>query len=93
VREAVWDRKFDRAVNRLLRRNPHLREEIRRTIRRLREDPFQPVLGTHKLKGKLDGLWACSGGYDLRIVFVFKKSERDEDDILLIDIGAHDEVY
>jgi len=49
---------------------------------------------THKLKGKLSGSWACSAGYDLRIVFDFVKAEKDkDDDILLLAIGTHDEVY
>ncbi|MDO9580415.1 MAG: hypothetical protein Q7J06_07585 [Bacteroidales bacterium] len=44
--------------------------------------------------GKLSGSWACSAGYDLRIVFDFVKAEKGSaDDILLLAIGAHDEVY
>jgi mRNA-degrading endonuclease YafQ of YafQ-DinJ toxin-antitoxin module len=35
----------------------------------LQNDAFDPELGSHKLKGELAGLWACSAGYDLRIVF------------------------
>ena len=51
-------------------------------------------LETHKLKGILAGSWACSAGYDLRIIFDFvKEEEQPEDAILLIDIGTHDEVY
>jgi mRNA-degrading endonuclease YafQ of YafQ-DinJ toxin-antitoxin module len=51
-------------------------------------------LETHKLKGKLSGPWACSVGYDLRIIFDFVKTEKGkEDDVFLIEIGTHDEVY
>ena len=51
-------------------------------------------LETHKLKGKLLDSWACSIGYDLRIIFDFVKSEtQKEEDIFLIGIGTHDEVY
>ena len=57
-------------------------------------NPFVPQLETHKLKGKLSGSWACSAGYDLRIVFDFVTSGKDStDDILLLAIGTHDEVY
>jgi mRNA interferase YafQ len=57
-------------------------------------EPFAPQLETHKLKGKLSGAWACSVGYDLRIVFDFVKSEgKQEEDIFLMDLGTHDEVY
>ncbi|HDL65321.1 MAG TPA: plasmid stabilization protein [Proteobacteria bacterium] len=53
-----------------------------------------PRLETHKLKGKLSGSWACSAGYDLRIVFDFVESEKQkEDDIFLLEIGTHEEVY
>jgi mRNA-degrading endonuclease YafQ of YafQ-DinJ toxin-antitoxin module len=57
-------------------------------------NPFAPQLETHKLKVKLSGSWACSAGYDLRIVFDFVKAEKDtEDDIFLLAIGTHHEVY
>jgi mRNA-degrading endonuclease YafQ of YafQ-DinJ toxin-antitoxin module len=60
----------------------------------LLEDPFVLQLETHKLKGKLSGSWACSAGYDLRIVFDFVKAEKgDDNDIFLLSIGTHDEVY
>jgi hypothetical protein len=53
---------------------------------------FYPQLKTHKLKGKLAGSWACSAGYDLRVVFQFVK-HKGADAILLEGIGTHDEVY
>ncbi|WP_274381954.1 hypothetical protein [Myxacorys almedinensis] len=38
--------------------------------------------------------WACSVEYDCRIVFDFVENpETGETEILLIDIGSHDEVY
>ena len=46
-------------------------------------------LRTHKLSGKLEGLWAFSVDEDCRVVFEFI----GEDRVLLIDIGSHDEVY
>jgi len=44
---------------------------------------------THKLSGKLRGLWAFSCDYDCRVIFKFINKEN----VLLIDIGSHDEVY
>jgi addiction module RelE/StbE family toxin len=61
-------------------------------LERLAEDAHQPGLKTHKLKGNLDGSWACSVAYDLRIVFQFVDHEGNEA-ILLETIGTHDEVY
>ena len=57
-------------------------------------DPFQPTLKTHKLKGRLDGLWACTVEYDCRIIFLFAPDPQGgEDAIVLVDLGSHDEVY
>lgn len=53
---------------------------------------FHPTLKTHKLKGKLEGRWACSIAYDSRIVFKIVQFENAEA-ILLLTIGTHDEVY
>ena len=77
-----------------MRKRPDLQKDITEGLRLLFEDPFALQLETHKLKGKLSGSWACSAGYDLRIVFDFVKTEKGgEDDIFLLAIGTHDEVY
>ena len=94
MRNLVWSKTFLRAYRRLIKRRPDQREEIEKTLRLLLADPFAPSLETHKLKGKLSGTWACSAGYDLRIIFEFVKEKKDiEEDIFLIEIGTHDEVY
>ena len=60
----------------------------------LQQDPFIPKLKTHKLKGILEGNWACTVDYDLRIVFDFVKDPiTGKTEILLINIGTHEEVY
>jgi mRNA-degrading endonuclease YafQ of YafQ-DinJ toxin-antitoxin module len=42
----------------------------------------------------LAGTWACTAGYDLRILFeLVPNPERVEEDLFLIEIGTHDEVY
>jgi mRNA-degrading endonuclease YafQ of YafQ-DinJ toxin-antitoxin module len=58
----------------------------------LSEDAFHPQLRVHKLKGKLAGSWACSAGFDLRILFSFVQSEGAEA-LLLEALGTHEEVY
>lgn len=94
MRTLIWERTFVRALKRTVRKNPALKQDIEETLRLLQENPFALQLATHKLKGKLAGSWACSVGYDLRIVFDFVKSENSqEDDLLLLEVGTHDEVY
>ena len=57
-------------------------------------EPFAAPLKAHKLRGQLEGLWACWVEYDCRIVYIFQQDfDSDEEMIVLIDIGTHDEVY
>jgi mRNA-degrading endonuclease YafQ of YafQ-DinJ toxin-antitoxin module len=55
------------------------------------ENPFNNVLKTHKLSGKLRGAWSFSVEYDTRVVFIFTKDKPRK--AVLVDIGNHDEVY
>ncbi len=83
---------FVRAAKRRVRKDPRVAEDIRAALELLAGDAFHPQLRTHKLKGKLKGSWACSVGYDLRIVFKFVRHEGAEA-ILLETVGTHEEVY
>jgi len=83
---------FVRSGRRFARRHPQTAAELQSILDLLAEDAFHPQLKTHKLKGKLAGSWACSAGYDLRVVFQFVK-HKGEEAILLESIGTHDEVY
>jgi mRNA interferase YafQ len=83
---------FIRTSKKLLHKKPHLAIPVLEALSLLAEDAYNPVLRTHKLTGNLQGSWACSAGYDLRIVFSFVKMEGKEA-ILLETIGTHEEVY
>ena len=83
---------FIRTARRLVKKNPRMVDSILEVLNSLKSDAFDAPLKTHKLKGELAGSWACSAGYDLRIVFEFVEHEGAEA-ILLQSIGTHDEVY
>ena len=90
----VFSSSFKRAFKNCIKRKPDLKPKIEEKLRLLAEDPYNPILRTHKLKGKLSGAWACSVEYDCRIVFSFEKNQQTQtEEILLIDIGTYDEVY
>lgn len=94
MRKLVWGNAFTRSYKRWIRKRLDLNNDIAEALKLLVVNPFAPQLETHKLKGKLSGSWACSAGYDLRIVFDFVTAEKDkENDIILLAIGTHDEVY
>ncbi len=81
---------FVRAAQRMAKHS-QFSEHLRETLEQLTEDAFHPKLRTHKLKGNLEGYWACSVGYDLRIVFRFVQHEGSEA-ILLSTVGSREEV-
>jgi addiction module RelE/StbE family toxin len=94
MRTLIWSNAFKRSFKGWMRKRPDLHNDIGEVLKLLLMNPFAPQLETHKLKGKLSGSWACSAGYDLRIVFDFVKAAKgNADDILLLAIGTHDEVY
>ena len=82
---------FVRAARKLIKRMPHLVDDLAAALEQLEKDPTHPSLRTHKLKGELIGSWACSAGYDLRIVFRYVRHE-GKPAVLLETIGTH-EVY
>lgn len=83
-----------RKFKRLIKKNAQLRIQIEQTLELLIEDPFDSSLRTHKLKGDLDGVWSCSVDYDNRILFEFViDTESGEEEIFLLTLGSHDDVY
>ena len=93
-RELVLTPRFKRAFRKFVRRNARLQKRIEDTLMQMQKDVFAASLGTHKLSGTLDGLRACVCGYDCRIVFSIERNPASDDQVVvLLDIGTHDEVY
>ena len=85
----AWDRGFKKIYQKKVRNNEDLKARFWSSLEEFSANPFDPRLKTHKLTGKLEGLWAFSVAYDCRIIFRFV----DKKSVLLVDIGGHDEVY
>jgi len=64
------------------------KKRIKDKIQLFLNNPFNPSLKTHKLKGKLKNYWSFSITYNLRILFEFIGSQT----VGFIDIGTH-EIY
>ncbi len=85
----VWDSGFKRKYKKLSKNNRVFNELFWKKIQLFINKPYDSLLKTHKLSGKLEDCWAATFDYDCRIIFQFIDSEN----ILLLDIGSHDEVY
>jgi addiction module RelE/StbE family toxin len=86
----VWTPRFTRAAERFTRRHGVLRKKFAEILRDLQHDPFQPHLKYHHLSGKLKGVQAISITDSYRITLTIVLSEKE---IILLDVGSHDEVY
>lgn len=53
-------------------------------------DPNQPHLRNHALKGNLKGQRAFSVGFDLRVIY---REENDHTVVYLLNTGSHNQVY
>jgi len=94
MRALVLTPKFIRAYRKSVKRDTGRQERIEAALRQMELDIFASGLGTYKLSGSMAGLWACSCGYDCRIVFSLEIDQATGSEvILLLDIGTHQEVY
>ncbi len=82
--------RFERELRRFLKKHPQLRERVDRVFQDLEQDPWQPHLRLHALSGHLEGLHAVRVDFSNRVVLTLRVSEQE---IVLVDIGSHDEVY
>ncbi len=92
ARHLVFAAGFNRALKRYAGKDAKRRACINDIIDRLMNDIHDPRLRTHRLTGTLAGNFACSCGYDCRIVFSLERMKGNEC-IVLLAVGTHDSVY
>ncbi len=81
---------YARVEKKFFKKHRDLIPKYAKVLKQLEMDPFESSLKMHKLKGSLEAYHACSLTYQYRIVITVKIVE---DEIILMDIGSHDEVY
>lgn len=86
----VWTACFTRAAEKFVKYHPELRAKFTATLRDLEVGLFQAHLKYHHLTGKLKGIQAVSLTHSYRITLTVMVTEQE---IILLDIGSHDEVY
>ena len=78
-----------RAKN-FFRKHPELLPQYQKVLELMEINPFHPSLRLHPLKGKLRGLHSVSINISYRLTIEFIIEDQG---IILIDIGSHDEIY
>jgi mRNA-degrading endonuclease YafQ of YafQ-DinJ toxin-antitoxin module len=86
----IWTAGFTRSAEKFILHHPELRRKFASILRDLESDPFQPHLKYHNLTGKLKGVQAVSITHSYRITLTVLIADME---IILLDVGSHDEVY
>ncbi len=81
---------FLHRAGKFFKKHPDLKERFAEVVEDLKRDPFQSGLELHNLTGKLKGCQAVSLTHSYRITLTLEVTEKE---IILLDIGSHDEVY
>ncbi len=81
---------YSKKEYKFFKKHPELINKYGEILENLQIDPFHTALKTHKLKGNLNDFYACRLSYEYRIVCIIIVPD---DEITLVDIGSHDEVY
>jgi mRNA-degrading endonuclease YafQ of YafQ-DinJ toxin-antitoxin module len=81
---------FLRQARKFFKRYPELKPRFARVLGDLQADPFQPHLALHPLSGRLTGCHAVSLTRNYRITLTLLITAKE---IILLDVGSHDEVY
>ena len=72
------------------KKHPDLFQRYEKTIKLMELNPFHPSLRLHKLKGTMAEYHSVSISMQYRIVLEFAI---ENDRLILLDIGKHDNVY
>ncbi len=87
--EIFLDDGFKNCYKKFTKNNNDLKIKFYEKLTLFKDNPYNTVLKTHKLSGKLKDFSAFSIDYKTRVVFKFISNTK----VLLIDIGYHDSVY
>jgi len=81
---------YFKKLKKFIKKHPDLRDRYIKMIDMLVLDPYHPSLRIHKLKGKLQDYHSVSITMKYRVVIDFII---EDNEIIPIDIGTHNEVY
>ena len=86
----IYPDSYIRRARKFLRKHPEINSQYRKTLELLELNPYHPSLRLHSLEGRLKGLSSVSINLSYRIVLELEIKDKE---IILINIGDHDQVY
>lgn len=88
--EILYTDSYLKRARKFIEKHPDLLSQYEKTLKLMEINPYHPSLRLHKLRGKLSELYSVSINISYRITIFFIIQD---DKIIPIDIGSHDEVY
>jgi len=85
-----FSNEYKKREQKFFKKHQNIMDKYEKVLFFLRDNPFHPSLRLHQLKGKLYPLYSVSINMSYRITLEFYI---ENEEIILVDIGTHDEVY
>ncbi len=86
----IYPETYLKKAAKFIKKHPELRGQYQKTLELLELNPYHPSLRLHSLQGRLSGLSSVSINMGYRIVLELIITEKD---IILVDVGSHEQVY
>ena len=86
----IYPVSYIKRAKKFLRKHPEIHKQYRKTLELLELNPNHPSLRLHALEGRLKGLSSVSINISYRIVL---ELEIKDEEIILINVGKHDQIY
>jgi mRNA-degrading endonuclease YafQ of YafQ-DinJ toxin-antitoxin module len=86
----IYPQSYIRRARKFLKKHPEIHSQYRKTLELLELNPYHPSLRLLSLQGRMSGLSSVSINISYRIVI---EIIIEGDEILLVNIGKHDQVY
>jgi proteic killer suppression protein len=86
----LYTQSYIKRAKKIFNRHPDLIPQYSKTLKLLEANPFHTSLRLHRLHGNLSELYSVSINISYRISVYFII---ENDTIVPVDIGSHDEVY
>jgi len=90
VAEILYTDSYLKRAKKFIKKHSNLISQYEKTLKLLEINPYHPSLKLHRLRGTLSELYSVSINISYRITIFFIIQD---DKIIPIDIGSHDEVY
>ncbi len=88
--EILYTDSYLKRAKKFIKKHSNLISQYEKTLKLLEINPYHPSLKLHRLRGTLSELYSVSINISYRITIFFIIQD---DKIIPIDIGSHDEVY